>query len=142
MSRWLERFRPTRVIAAACGINALAFGLFAVLAHAPGWAVPAGLFLGMLLYTLAETAATPFSEELSVSLAPEQLRGRYLAVHQLSWTFGQTVAPGLLTLMLAGGPSRPWLFLIGLSLAAVPALLLLERLTAARPVAAELAAAA
>ncbi|MFD0571473.1 MFS transporter [Kitasatospora gansuensis] len=135
VSRWLERFRPTRVIAAACGINALAFGVFAVLADAPGWAVPAGLFLAMLLYTLAETAATPFSEELSVSLAPEQLRGRYLAVYQLSWTFGQTVAPGLLTLLLAGGASLPWLFLIGLSLAAVPALLLLERLTAARPVA-------
>ncbi|WP_405018243.1 MFS transporter [Kitasatospora sp. NBC_00070] len=142
VSRWLERFRPTRVIIAACGINTLAFGTFAVLAHAPGWAVPAGLFLAMLVYTLAETVATPFAEELSVALAPEQLRGRYLAVYQLSWTFGQTVAPALLTLLLAGGSGRPWLFLIGLSLLAVPALLLLERLTPARPAAAELVAAA
>ncbi|WP_063857080.1 MFS transporter [Kitasatospora sp. Root107] len=142
VSKWLERFRPTRVIAVACGINALAFGIFAVLTRTPGWAVPAGLFLAMLLYTLAETAATPFAEELSVSLAPEQLRGRYLAVYQLSWTLGQTVAPGLLTLLLAGGATRPWLFLIGLSLAAVPALLLLERLTTTRPAPAELVAAA
>ncbi|MER5862150.1 MFS transporter [Kitasatospora sp. NPDC002040] len=142
VSRWLERFRPTRVMAAACGVNTLAFGVFALLTDAPGRLVPAGLVLAMLLYTLAETAATPFAEELSVSLAPERLRGRYLAVYQLSWTFGQTVAPGLLTLLLAGGASRPWLFLIGLSLAAVPALLVLERLAPARAVSAEPALAA
>lgn len=62
-------------------------------------------------------------------MAPEHLRGRYLAVYQLSWTFGQTVAPALLTLLLTQAPWLPWLFLVALSLAAAPAVLLLERLT-------------
>ncbi|GAA4985635.1 MFS transporter [Kitasatospora paranensis] len=142
VSRRLERFRPVRVIAASALLNAVAFGLFAAVRLTPGWCVLGGLLLGIVLYTLAETAATPFSADLSVSLAPEHLRGRYLAVHQLSWTFGQTVAPGVLTLLLTRGAGWPWLFLIALSLAAVPALLRLERLidapaTAVDPVAAD-----
>ncbi|MGW4893603.1 MFS transporter [Kitasatospora sp. NPDC004240] len=124
----LERFRPTRVIAAASLLNAFAFGLFALLATAPGWTVLAGLYVAMSLYNLAETMATPFAEDLSVSLADPALRGRYLAVYQLSWNLGQAVAPGLLTLLLGGGAARPWAFLALLSLAAVPGLLKLERM--------------
>ncbi|MFI8080789.1 MFS transporter [Kitasatospora sp. NPDC086009] len=123
----LERFRPTRVLTAASLLNALAFGAFALVAAAPGWAVLAALYAAMFLYNLAETMATPFREELSVSLAEPALRGRYLAVYQLSWNIGQAVAPALLTLLLGRGAAWPWLFLLVLSLAAVPGLLRLER---------------
>jgi MFS family permease len=134
VNRRLERYRPIRVIAAGSLINALAFGVFAALGLAPAWAAAVGLFVAMVLYNFAETAATPFSEDLSVSLAPEHLRGRYLAVYQLSWTFGQTVAPLLLTLLLDLGSAWPWVFLMTLGLLAVPALLLLERMVeAAKP---------
>ncbi|MFI9046024.1 MFS transporter [Streptomyces sp. NPDC053427] len=128
VARRLERFRPTRVAAAGALLNALAFGLFALLAAAPGWAVLAGLYAAMVLYNLAETVATPFVEELSVSLAAPERRGRYLAVYQLSWNVGQAVAPALLTLLLGRGAAWPWLFLLLLSLAAVPGLLRLERM--------------
>jgi MFS family permease len=134
VNRRLERYRPIRVIAAGSLINALAFAIFAALGLAPAWAAVVGLFVAMVLYNFAETAATPFSEDLSVSLAPEHLRGRYLAVYQLSWTFGQTVAPLLLTLLLDLGAAWPWVFLMTLGLLAVPALLLLERMVeAAKP---------
>jgi MFS family permease len=134
VNRRLERYRPIRVIAAGSLINALAFGIFAALGLAPAWAAVVGLFVAMVLYNFAETAATPFSEDLSVSLAPEHLRGRYLAVYQLSWTFGQTVAPLLLTLLLDLGAAWPWVFLMTLGLLALPALLLLERMVeAAKP---------
>lgn len=128
VNRRLERYRPIRVIAAGSVVNAVAFGLFAVLGLVPAWLAVAGLFLAMILYNFAETAATPFAEDLSVSLAPEHLRGRYLAVYQLSWTAGQTVAPLLLTLLLDQGAAWPWLFLMTLGLLTVPALLLLERM--------------
>ncbi|MFH8385874.1 MFS transporter [Kitasatospora sp. NPDC018058] len=128
VTRRLKRFRPTRVIAAGSLLNALAFALFAALSAAPGWAVLAGVFLAVLIYNTAETVATPYREELSVRLAHPRLRGRYLAVYQLSWTVGQTLAPGLFTLLLGQGPSWPWVFLGALALAAVPALLLLERM--------------
>ncbi|MGW6913140.1 MFS transporter [Kitasatospora sp. NPDC054939] len=124
----LERFRATRVVAAASLVNAVAFGLFALVAAAPGWAVLAGLYAAMFLYNLAETMATPFREELSVSLADPARRGRYLAVYQLSWNVGQAVAPALLTLLLTRGAALPWLFLLLISVLAVPGLLRLERL--------------
>ncbi|MEV8093908.1 MFS transporter [Kitasatospora sp. NPDC085879] len=127
VTRRLERFRPTRVIAAAHGLNAIAFGLFAALSAAPGWAVLAGLYAAMVVYNTAETMATPFAENLSVHLAHPAMRGRYLAVYQLSWTLGQVTAPALLTLLLGHGAVLPWLFLAATALAAIPALVLLER---------------
>ncbi|MFD0259174.1 MFS transporter [Kitasatospora indigofera] len=130
VARRLERFRPTRVLAAASLVNAVAFALFALMASAPGWAVLAGLHAAMFLFNAAETMATPFAEDLSVSLADPALRGRYLAVYQLSWNTGQALAPGLLTLLLVRGTLWPWAFLAALALAAVPALLLLERMVA------------
>lgn len=133
VSRAMERFRATRVIAAACLINAAAFGLFAVLLAAPSWAVITGLFAATALYTIAETTATPLYENLSVTLAPDHVRGRYLAVYQLSWTFGQTTAPALLTFLFAAQPWWPWLFLAVLSIAAAPAVLVLERMMHVRP---------
>ncbi|WP_329494553.1 MFS transporter [Kitasatospora herbaricolor] len=138
VARRLERFRPTRVLAAASLVNAVAFALFALTASAPGWAVLAGLYAAMFLFNAAETMATPFAEDLSIGLADPALRGRYLAVYQLSWNTGQALAPGLLTLLLVRGALWPWAFLAALALAAVPALLLLERLVtpasrAARP---------
>ena len=133
VTRWLQRFPPVRVIGGSALLNALAFGLFAAVGAAPAWLVLAGLSVGMLLYNFAETAAAPFTEELSVSLAPEHMRGRYLAVCQLAWTFGQTAAPAVFTLLLTEGAAWPWVFLIALNLAAVPALLLLERRIGVRP---------
>ncbi|MFI9326396.1 MFS transporter [Kitasatospora sp. NPDC052868] len=127
VARRLERFRPTRVVAAGALLNALAFGLFAALAAAPGWAVVAGLYLAMFVYNVAEAVGTPFREDLSVALADPARRGRYLAVYQLSWNVGQAVAPALLTLLLGKGAAWPWLFLLVVSVAAVPGLLRLER---------------
>jgi MFS family permease len=128
VTRWVERFRPTRAIAAGTLLKVLAFGIFATLVAAPGWLVLAGLVVSVLLFSLGVTVAMPFAEDLSVSLAPEGMRGRYLAVYQLSWTTGQTAAPALFTLLLSHNPRWPWFFLIVLCLAAVPALLRLERL--------------
>ncbi|MGW2540528.1 hypothetical protein ACWC5I_06555 [Kitasatospora sp. NPDC001574] len=82
----------------------------------------------MAVYNLAETVSTPCAEELSVSLADPARRSRYLAVHQLSRNLGQAVAPGLLTLLLGHGTALPWIFLLVLSPAAVPAPMRLERL--------------
>ncbi|MER7753953.1 MFS transporter [Kitasatospora sp. NPDC097643] len=127
VARRLEHRRPTRVVAVGALLNALAFLLFALVAAAPGWAVPVGLVTAMLVYNLAETVATPFTADLSVSLADPARRGRYLALYQLSWNFGQAVAPALLTLLLGRGAAVPWLFLAVLSAAAVPALIRLER---------------
>ncbi|MFJ9947445.1 MFS transporter [Kitasatospora sp. NPDC091207] len=103
----LERFRPTRVLAAASLLNALAFGAFALLAAAPGWAVLAGLYAAMFLYNIAETMATPFREELSVSLADPGLRGRYSPSTNSPGTSARPSLPPCSPCCSAGAPAGP-----------------------------------
>ena len=50
--------------------------------------------------------------------APPALRGRYLALHQLSWNVSGTAAPALLTGLLAAGVVPVWLALGALAAAA------------------------
>jgi MFS family permease len=127
VSRRTEGSRMTRVIMLAAVLNAAAFGLFALLYTTPDAVTYAGLLLAMVVFTLAEVIAFPAVETLSVSMAPAHIRGRYLATYQLSWTVGEVAAPGLLTFLLARGEVLPMLFLLGLSLLAIPLLLVLER---------------
>ncbi|MFE9044131.1 MFS transporter [Streptomyces sp. NPDC007818] len=127
VSKRTEKARMTRAIMLASVLNAAAFGLFAVLYVTPDAVTYAGLFLAMAVFTLAEVIAFPAVETLSVSMAPRHIRGRYLATYQLSWTVGEIAAPGLLTFLLARGEVLPMLFLLGLSLVAIPLLLALER---------------
>ena len=127
VTRRLEPFRRTRAVAAASLLDAAAFGLFALLYFAPGPLVVAGLVLAMAVFTIGEEAGFPAMDSLSVSMAPGHIRGRYLAVFQLSWTLGEIAAPGVLTLLLAAQAVAPMLFLLALSLLALPLLALLER---------------
>lgn len=129
ISRRMEHHRATRVISTASLLNATAFGLFALLCVTPNWSVVSGLFVAMIVFTLGEIIGFPAIENLSVAMAPDHIRGRYLAVYQLSWTVGEIVAPGILTFLLARGAVLPMLFLLALSLLAVPMLLTLERMT-------------
>jgi sugar phosphate permease len=48
---------------------------------------------------------------LVVAAAPEHLRGRYMAVYQLSWALGQAAAPGLFGWLFTAGHALPWLTL-------------------------------
>jgi MFS family permease len=124
--RWIEKRRPTRTIALAALVNIAAFAVFAALTVLPVWGIVAGLVIAILLYTAAEILSSPPLTELSVAMAPAHLRGRYLAVYQLSWTLGSALAPALLTSLLAGGAVLPWLFLAAVNLLAIPAVLGLE----------------
>ncbi|WP_329399567.1 MFS transporter [Streptomyces lydicus] len=126
-SRWIEARRPVTVLVLALVFNAAAFAVFGTLLVLPGWAVIAGLLIAVVLYTVAEILGSPPTSELSVVMAPEHLRGRYLGVYQLSWSVGGAVAPALLTALLAGGAALPWVFLAAISVLAVPLVLGLDR---------------
>ncbi|UZI28995.1 MFS transporter [Streptomyces sp. CA-278952] len=120
-TRLIERHPLTKVIAVASALDALAFGIYALLDGMPQGAVIAGLFLGMIIFTAGEILASPGLGELSVALAPPHALGRYLAVFQLSWTLGMALAPWLFTTLLSAGPRTPWLVLCALSVIAIPA---------------------
>ncbi|MCO8306149.1 MFS transporter [Streptomyces sp. RKCA744] len=130
-SRWIEARGPATVLVLALLLNAAAFAVFGALLALPGWAVIAGLLVAMVLYTVAEILSSPPTSELSVVMAPEHLRGRYLGVYQMSWSVGGALAPALLTALLAGGAALPWVFLTAISVLAVPLVLGLDRRPAA-----------
>ncbi|WP_406213249.1 MFS transporter [Streptomyces decoyicus] len=130
-SRWIEARSPVTVLMLALLFNAAAFVVFGTLLVLPGWAVIAGLLIAMVLYTVAEMLSSPPTSELSVVMAPEHLRGRYLGIYQLSWSVGGAVAPALLTALLAGGAALPWVFLAAISVLAVPLVIGLDRRPAA-----------
>ncbi|MCL2734603.1 MAG: MFS transporter [Actinomycetia bacterium] len=122
--------RRTRAAALGAVLFATAFAGLAVLAairpHA-GWALPAVLFALVALYTVAELVHNPSSGTLAVAAAPEELRGRYMATYQLSWSLASVLAPSLFTLLEATDARLPWLVLTGTALTAAALLLSLER---------------
>ncbi|EST31260.1 hypothetical protein N566_20865 [Streptomycetaceae bacterium MP113-05] len=128
-----ERSRMTRVLMLGALLNAAAFALFIALYPAPDALTYVGLFTAMVIFTFGEVLAFPAADTLSVSMAPSHIRGRYLATYQLSWTVGEVAAPALLTLLLALNDLLPMLFLMGMSLLALPLLAALERRTKAIP---------
>ncbi|MER6070388.1 MFS transporter [Streptomyces sp. NPDC001817] len=126
-SRWIESRSPVTVLVLALLFNAAAFVVFGTLLVLPGWAVVVGLLIAMVLYTVGEMLGSPPTSELSVVMAPEHLRGRYLGVYQMSWSIGAAVAPALLTALLEGGAALPWMFLAAISVLAVPLVIGLDR---------------
>ena len=113
VTRSLAGFRRTRACALGQLIFAAAFGLYGIAAIMHGGPLElADLFAGTVLFTVAELLHGATSSALTTSAAPEQLRGRYLAVFQFSWTIPQAIAPAVLTALLVFSPAALWLLLI------------------------------
>jgi len=80
----------------------------------PAAGVPVVL-VAVLVFTLGEMVESPVLATLASEAAPDALRGRYLALNQLSWNVSNTVAPALLTALLAAGDAPVWLALVALA---------------------------
>ncbi|MEU9103590.1 MFS transporter [Streptomyces xanthophaeus] len=91
----------------------------------------------VLVYTLGELVHSPSGGALSVSAAPEAVRGRYLATYQLSYSLASALAPSLFTALLTVDGRLPWAVLTVAALGAALALLRLERHLPAEAVHAE-----
>lgn len=62
-----------------------------------------------VIYTLAELVHAPLSNSLAAEAAPEESRGRHLAVFQYSFMLAKIVAPGMFTLLFSRSPVLPWI---------------------------------
>ncbi|MER7120964.1 MFS transporter [Streptomyces goshikiensis] len=91
----------------------------------------------VVVYTLGELVHSPSGGALSVSAAPEAVRGRYLATYQLSYSLATALAPSLFTGLLALDGRLPWAVLAVAATGAAAALLRLERHLPAEAVYAE-----
>jgi MFS family permease len=114
-----RRLSHPAVLRAAAGCWALSFAVFWLLAVAPRWTVVPGVFVGIIVFTLAEMLQGPVVNALVVDIAPEGAHGRYAAVFQLSWSLGAAIAPAALTWLLSQGVGPTWFALLAVCAAVV-----------------------
>ncbi len=56
--------------------------------------------LNIVIITIGEMIVMPVSQALAANFAPEDMRGRYMAVFSLVWAIPATIGPGLAGLVL------------------------------------------
>jgi MFS family permease len=93
------------MMAAGSILYAIGFAMYGV--------VPTYAFfvVAMMIITIGEMVVSPFQQSIVASFAPEQMRGRYMAVSGLSWSISFTVGPYLAGVILDGAhPNLLWAF--------------------------------
>jgi MFS family permease len=87
ITRRIKRFKPLKIMAWGMVIYAVGFSMY-------GFVSTMILFvLAMVIITIAEMLVTPVSQAIVAKLAPEDMRGRYMAVFGFSWTIPTAIGP-------------------------------------------------
>jgi len=109
VARKLKNFRPMLVVAFGSLIYGLGFGMYGITSTYMWFAI------AMIIVTIGEMVVTPFLESLVANFAPENMRGRYMAVSSLSWQIAYAGGPYLAGLLLDGSnPNLLWAACAGL----------------------------
>ncbi|KUN06005.1 hypothetical protein AQI95_13845 [Streptomyces yokosukanensis] len=128
VTRHLVTYRRTRAVALGAGIFALSFVTFAVLGSlSTGAALIAGVFVATAMFTVGELLHGATASALVAQAAPEETRGRHLAVYQLSWAVPIALAPTVLTALLSLSATGMWLLLAAGTAGSALGVLRLER---------------
>ncbi len=109
LARWLEGRRRMRALALMPAL----WGVAWLLVEATGArldATPAFVAFALAagLLGLGECFHGPAHQALVSDIGPPHLRGRYFAIHSLSWGLAGTVGPALGGFILAGAPFALW----------------------------------
>jgi MFS family permease len=111
VTRRLEKYKPFLMMAAGSLLYAIGFAMY-------GFVTGFAFFISaMIIITIGEMVVSPFQQSLVASFAPENMRGRYMAVSGLSWSISFTVGPYFAGLILdSSKPALLWAFcgLIGM----------------------------
>ena len=136
VTRRLEKYRPMLMMAAGSLLYAIGFAMY-------GFVPTFALFVvAMIIITIGEMVVSPFQQSLVASFAPEDMRGRYMAVSGLSWSISFTVGPYFAGLLLdSANPSLLWAFCGLVGILATLGFILLNRTRAVAAPAIEPAAA-
>ncbi len=122
VTRRIAKHRPLIVMAVGALLYAIGFSLY-------GFVSAYVLFLvAMVIITIGEMMTAPISQALTAQFAPEDMRGRYMAVFGFSWVIPMTVGPLLAGLIMDNGDPRWVWYAAGMvGLAAAVAFALLQR---------------
>ena len=86
-TRRVKRYPPMLMMAVGVGFYAIGFSMF-------GYVAVYALFaLAVVIITAGEMIIMPVGQALAANFAPEDKRGRYLALFSLAWAVPATVAP-------------------------------------------------
>jgi MFS family permease len=122
ITRWISQYRPLIVMAVGTLLYAIGFAMY-------GFVSAYILFIGaMVIITIGEMLVAPTSQALVARLAPEDMRGRYMAVFGFTWVIPSAVGPLLAGLIMDNADPRFVWYAAGLlGLIATGAFALLER---------------
>jgi MFS family permease len=128
LSRWIEGRRRLRALAlmpllwavAWLGVDATGY-----------WLEATGAFLALtvcaIVFGVGECFHGPAHQALVGELGGDRLRGRYFALHSMSWGLGGAAGPAIGGLILAAAPFALWPLAAGVCLAASVGALALDR---------------
>jgi MFS family permease len=99
----LEKYKPMLMMAVGTFLYAIGFAMY-------GFVAGFALFVtAMVIITIGEMVLAPFAQSIVASFAPEDMRGRYMAVSGLSWSIAFTLGPYFAGLILDGpNPNMLW----------------------------------
>lgn len=99
----LEKNKPMLMMAAGCFLYAIGFTMY-------GFVTGFVFFIGaMVIITIGEMVVSPFIQSLVAGFAPEDMRGRYMAVSGLSWSIAYMIGPYFAGLLLdSSNPNMLW----------------------------------
>lgn len=94
ITRWVSRYRPLVVMTAGTLLYAVGFAMYGFVS----WYF---LFLvAMAIITIGEMFVSPVGQAIATRLAPEHMRGRYMAMFGLSWGIPFMIGPTLAGMIL------------------------------------------
>jgi MFS family permease len=103
ITHWVRRFRPQPVIAIGYFLSCFGFALTGLAHTLPQLAAT------VVVWTMGEMISSPMAGAYAAQLAPENLRGRYMGLLMLSWSFGMLAGPPLGMFAYQHDPRLVWL---------------------------------
>ncbi len=127
ITRKLRAYPPMLIMALGTFFYMVGFGMFSFIAGVPLFA------LAMLLITIGEMIVMPVSSALVARFAPEEMRGRYMAVFALCWQVPSAIGPWAAGIILDNfDPRLIWVLCAAIAAAAIAGFLTLHPLTRTR----------
>ncbi|MFX1317287.1 MAG: MDR family MFS transporter [Promethearchaeota archaeon] len=127
ITRKISKFAPMKMMALGTLFYMIGFGMYGFISAVYFF------FIAMVIITIGEMIVTPVAQAAVASFAPEDMRGRYMAVFGFQWAI-----PNLFGILVAGliweylGPNWVWYFAGILSLLSIIGFWLLHGVTKQR----------
>ena len=121
VTRKVSKYRPMMVMAAGTLLYAIGFAMYGFI---NAYAL---FFVAMVIITIGEMMVSPVSEALVAKFAPEDMRGRYVAMNSFCWIIPHAIGPlGAGLIMDNFNPTWVWKIAGMIGMMAVMSFLLLN----------------